>query len=359
MKKVLFLLLVFLISINKVCAFNSSARSVIVMDTDTNQIIYQNNANEVRSVASISKIMTCILAIESNKLDDIVLIGEEINKAYGSGIYIQIGEEILLKDLLYGLMLRSGNDAALAIANYVGGDVESFVKMMNEKADEIGMKNTTFNNPHGLDEEKGNMSTAYDMALLTSYAIKNDIFKEISGTKKHTVKTNKNYYSWTNKNKLLFDYKYTTGGKTGFTKIAKRTLVTTASKDNINLTIVTLNDGNDFLDHKNLYEEVFNNYTKYRVLKKGNINILNETYYIKNKLYVSENFDVLLPNNGDYKATLHFKLLKKENFYSDEQVGNVTLTINGKKVNEQPIYVLIIHEKKSFFERIKDWLNGK
>ena len=152
-------------------------------------------------------------------------------------------------------MLRSGNDAALAIAKYVGGDVETFVKMLNEKAREIGMKNTTFNNPSGLDEKKGNMSTAYDMALLMSYAIKNDEFKKIVGTKKHTVKTNMNYYSWTNKNKLLFNYKYTTGGKTGFTEIARRTLVTSASKNNINLVAVTLNDGNDFYDHINMYEE--------------------------------------------------------------------------------------------------------
>ena len=129
-------------------------------------------------------------------------------------------------------MMRSGNDAALAIAHYVGGNVDNFVEMMNKKAKEIGMKNTEFNNPSGLDEEKGNYSTAYDMAKLASYAIKNDEFKKITGTKKYKLKTNMNTYIWNNKNKMLTMYKYSTGGKTGYTEIAKRTLISYATKDN-------------------------------------------------------------------------------------------------------------------------------
>ena len=190
-------------------------------------------------------------------------IGDEVLKAYGSGIYVQIGEKIKLEDLLYGLMLRSGNDAALAISVAVAGDTDKFVKMMNEKAKELGMKNTTFNNPSGLDEEKGNFSSAYDMAILMSYAMKNEEFRKITGTKDHTVKTDKNVYKWHNKNRLLSSYKYITGGKTGFTKIAKRTLVTSASKDGVNLTVVTINDGDDWDDHRNLYEEAFQEYTSY------------------------------------------------------------------------------------------------
>ena len=151
-------------------------------------------------------------------------------------------------------MLRSGNDAALTIASYVGGNVDEFVKKMNEKAQEIGMKNTVFNNPSGLDQEKGNYSTAYDMAILTSYAMKNETYRKIVSTKSYKVKTNMNFYSWINKNKLLHTHKYSTGGKTGFTEIARRTLVTTASKDGVNLVAVTLNDGNDFNDHKNMFE---------------------------------------------------------------------------------------------------------
>ena len=172
MKKMVVLLILFLIPM-KTMALETNATASILMDTDNNRILYANNIHKVRSIASISKIMTAIVAIESGKLDETVTVGDEIKKAYGSGIYIQIGENIKLLDLLYGLMLRSGNDAALTIASYVGGNVDEFVKKMNEKAQEIGMKNTVFNNPSGLDQEKGNYSTAYDMAIITSYAMKN------------------------------------------------------------------------------------------------------------------------------------------------------------------------------------------
>ena len=173
------------------------------MDTDSNRILYAENIHEVRSVASISKIMTAALAVESGKLDEKVVVGDEILSAYGSAIYIKVGEELTLRDLVYGLMLRSGNDAALAIAKYVGGDVDTFVQMMNDKAKKIGMKNTTFNNPSGLDEEAGNFSTAYDMAILTSYAMQLKIYREIVKTKQYKLQTNKNTYVWNNKNKLL------------------------------------------------------------------------------------------------------------------------------------------------------------
>ena len=155
MKKLIIFLFILLIPF-KINALETSAISAILMDLDNNRILYADNIHNVRSVASISKIMTAILAVESGKLDDTVTIGEEIKEAYGSGIYIQVGEKMILRDLVYGLMLRSGNDAAVAIAKYVGGDVNKFVEMMNEKAKEIGMKNTTFNNPSGLDQEKGN-----------------------------------------------------------------------------------------------------------------------------------------------------------------------------------------------------------
>ena len=277
MKKIL--LLIFLMFPISIFAIETSARSAILMDMDSNKILYEKNINEQRSVASISKIMTAVVAIESGKLDDKVTIGREINTAYGSGIYIKEGEVLTLRDLLYGLMLRSGNDAAIAIATYVGGNSTNFVKLMNDKAKKIGMNNTVFNNPSGLDQEKGNYSTAHDMAILASYAMKNNEYKKITSTKKYVLKTNKNVYSWINKNKLLSLYKYTTGGKTGFTEIAKRTLVSTASRDNMNLVVVTLNDGNDWQDHQNLFEYGFNNYTNLKILNKGIINIYNEKYY--------------------------------------------------------------------------------
>lgn len=358
MKKLLLTLILLGICPCNVLAFNTSARCAVLIDADNNYVLYQKNAHEVRSVASISKIMTAILAIESNKLDDYVLIGEEINDAYGSGIYIKVGEKMQLRDLVYGLMLRSGNDAALAIANYVGGDVSNFVTMMNDKAKEIGMKNTKFNNPHGLEENGGNKSTAYDMAILTSYAMKNPIYESITGTKKHTVKTDVNYYSWTNKNKLLLNYKYATGGKTGFTEVARRTLVTTASKDNINLVAVTLNDGDDFQDHENLFEETFNNYTKYRILSKGYINVIGEKYYTKDNLYVQDDFELLLPNTYRPNVLLHYELTKLENYSDDDEVGKVKLLVDNEEISSQKVYVTKKSIKKTWWEKFKDWLRG-
>jgi len=354
MKKIL-LFLSLLIPIG-VGAIDTSARSAILMDIDSNRILYEENINEVRSVASISKIMTALLAIESGKLEEVVVVGDEIEKSYGSGIYIKVGEKLTLRDLVYGLMLRSGNDAALAISKYVGGTVEDFVKMMNEKANEIGMNNTTFNNPSGLDQEKGNYSTAYDMAILTSYAMKNEEYKKITGTKKYTLKTNMNTYSWINKNKLLSIYKYTTGGKTGFTEIAKRTLVSTASKDNTNLVVVTLNDGNDWQDHQNLFEYGFSNYSNLKILKKGNITIYNDDYYEDYQLYVKNDFSYLMGANEKNNLIFKYELEKNRNIKNDDKIGKLKIYLGDKKIHEEEIFVKIVNNnKRSFFQKIKDW----
>lgn len=360
MKKT-FLLIVGIILIIpfKVNAISTSATSSILMDVDTHRIIYSNNIHNKRSVASISKIMTAIIAIESGKLDDKVTIGDEINKAYGSGIYIKKGEILTLRDLVYGLMLRSGNDAALAIANYVSKDTNSFVKLMNEKAEKIGMTNTEFNNPSGLDEEKGNYSTAYDMALLMSYAYQNKEFKKITGTKKYTLKTNKNTYVWNNKNKLLKTYEYTTGGKTGFTQIARRTLVTTASKNNLNLVVVTLNDGNDWVDHKNLFEYGFNNYKKYQILDKNNFKVEEDTYYTKNKLYIKNNFSYPIQNGEEQNILVKMELKKMRKIKNNMNVGKAIVYLGDKKIHEEKIYVKLKEKiKKSTFTKFKEWIKS-
>lgn len=347
MRKI-FILILLIIPMN-VCAIETSARSAILMDTDTNRILYSKNIDEQRSVASISKIMTAVLAIESGKLDDIVTIGDEIDNSYGSGVYIEKGEEISLRDLVYGLMLRSGNDASYAIANYVAGD--KFVELMNKKAQEIGMKNTVFNNPNGLDEEAGNYSTAYDMALLTSYATKLEEYQEIVGTKQHIVKTNKKTYLWINKNKLLFTYEYITGGKTGFTQKARRTLVTTASKDDLNLVVVTLNDGNDFVDHKNLFEYGFNNYYKQQLLSEGLLSIHDSLYYGKYKLSIDNDYSCVLHNND--KVYLNFELAEQP---VEGKTGVVKIVVNNETIHTEDIYAeKIIKKKKSIFERFKLW----
>lgn len=350
MKKVLLILLSLFIFISDVNAYSTSATSSILMDIDSNRIIHAKNINDVRSVASISKVMTAIIAIESNKLDDDVTVTDIVKKAYGSAIYIKDGEILTLKDLVYGLMLRSGNDAALMIAEYVSGSEEEFVKLMNEKAKELDMKNTTFNNPSGLDQEKGNYSTALDMAKLMSYAMHNKIFKEITSTKRYKVKTNLNYYDWTNKNKLLRQYKYATGGKTGYTEIARRTLITTASKNKLNLVAVTLNDGNDFLDHKNLFEEAFQEYTSYKILSKGQINIINENYYTDNTLYIKNNFSYPLLKSEKNSVIVHYKLKKLTEFKDNDIVGTLEVTLADKKIYSDNIYIKSNKIEKKWFK---------
>lgn len=325
------------------------------MDMDTKRVLYAKDIHNKRSVASISKVMTAVIAIESNKLDKQAVIGNEIQKSYGSGVYIKQGEKLLLRDLLYGLMLRSGNDAALSIATFVSGDEEKFVDLMNEKAKQLNMNNTVFNNPSGLDQEKGNYSTAYDMAILMSYAMKLDEFKTITKTKTYNLKTNKNAYVWKNKNKLLSMYKYTTGGKTGYTEVAKRTLITTASKEDLNLVVVTLNDGNDWQDHIDLFEYGFNNYTKYRILDKNNINIYDKKYYGNYTLYIKNNFDYLLKESEKENIKIKYNLVKRGNI--EKSIGEAVVYLGDEIIHEEKIYVREKEKTSScFYDILIDWI---
>lgn len=354
MKKLLLLLLIIPMSVK---AIDTNATSAILMDMDSNRILYAKNIHNVRSVASISKIMTAILAIENTDISKQVTIGDEINNAYGSGIYIKKGEILTIEDLIYGLMLRSGNDASYAIAKNTFGSIEAFVEKMNELAVQLNMKNTTFNNPNGLDEKEGNYSTAYDMALLTSYANKNDIYKKIVSTKKYTLKTNMNTYIWYNKNKLLSSYDYTTGGKTGFTVNARRTLVTTASKNNLNLVAVTLNDSNDFADHKNLFEYAFNNYKSFEILKSGTLEI-NDNYYKGYELYIKENFKYPLAKDEENSIKIDYELIKERTFVDNMKVGTVNVYLYDEKIYSTDIYLKVDIKEKTFLEKIKEWFEN-
>ena len=343
MKK-LFIFLLILIPFN-VRAFGSSAKSAILMDMDSKRILYGKDINYTQSVASISKIMTAISVIKKMDIDKEIIVGDEVLKSYGSGIYVKQGEKIKIKDLLYGLMMRSGNDAALVLAYNTSGSVDKFVDLMNKNALKIGMKNTTFKNPSGLDQEDGgNISSVYDMALLMSYAMKNKSFRKIVSTKSYSLKTNKNVYKWTNKHKLLYSYKYMTGGKTGFTKIAKRTLVSTASKNGLNLVAVTINDGNDFKDHVSLFEEAFNKYNNYLLIKKGEITIPGEDYYNKT-FYIKNN--VSYPLNFDEKGIIKmkYKLKKFRNYKNNSKVGIVKVYLGDEVIDEENVYLRILNDK--------------
>lgn len=285
MKKLGLIFILLMCCLTPVKAVEFQGKAYIVMDSYNLTVLEGQNEHYVQSVASISKIMTAIIAIENGNLDDDYVIGEEVNEAWGSGIYIHIGDHINLRDLLHGLLLRSGNDAANVIAkNIGGGDIATFVQMMNEKAQELEMNDTVFSNPTGLDEEDdGNRSSAYDMALLMSYCSQNPIFNDI--VIKESYKREDGGGTWQNKNRLLKEYEYCVGGKTGYTKQAKRTLVTRAVKDDMSLVIVTLNCGNDFEFHKEKYEECFEKYQQILVLPKGIYQYHGHSFLIDQDLY--------------------------------------------------------------------------
>lgn len=357
MKKVLLFLVLCLIFIPKVSCSTSSANSYVLMDAETGRVLDSKNMNNRSLIASITKIMTAVIAIESNKLDELIKVDDSILKAYGSGIYIQVGEEMLLKDMLYGLMMRSGNDAAVMIAAYVAGSEEAFVKLMNDKAKKIGMKNTTFVNSSGLDNtDSGNYSTAYDMALLTRYAMQYDEYREIVKTKEYTVKTNYKTYVWHNKNKLL-NYDYITGGKTGYTEKAGRTLVSTASKDNMNLIVVTIRDSDDWNTHIELYNYAFSNYTSYKVLNKNNFNVIGDTYY-NNNLYIKEDLYIPLKNTETGSLVSKIKLEKLKNYKQNDKVGYIEIYIDDELLATKDIYVNKKDENKtqSFWTKLWEWI---
>lgn len=300
--------------------------------------------------------MTAIVSIECGDLDKEVVVGEEVLRAYGSAIYIEVGEKISLRDLLYGLLLRSGNDAAMVIAKNVAGSMEAFVALMNEYASKIGMKNTIFYNNHGLEESngKGNLSSAKDMALLTKYAMQNETFREIFGTKKYVAKTNYKTYSWTSKNKLIHTEDYITGGKTGFTEKARRTLVTTAKRNNINVVVVTLNDSNDFNDHKEIYKNIFKNYESVLVLKKGNIKIKGENVYKDNILYLNEDIYVTVKSEEKSDLRINYELYKNKKYSDGDVVGSVKVYIGDKEVVKKDILIKM-EKKESWWDVIKGW----
>ena len=310
--------------------FAISASKAVVMDLNSGRVLYDLNKDEPQLIASITKIMTCLITIMYSDLDKIVVVDEDVLKSYGSSVYLEVGEEIKLIDLLYGLMLRSGNDAATQIAKTVAGSEEAFVYLMNEYAATIGMKNTHFVNPHGLDSNGvGNTSTAYDMALLTKVAMQNETFRTIFGTQEYTATSNSKAYHWEGKNKLFSMYEYTTGGKTGYTDAARRTLVTTASKDNKNLVVVTLNDGNDFNDHKSLYETYFSMYDSILALDKDNFKI-EDTYYKDVEFYVKNDYYALVTKEEKDDLKLNVTLFKYDDIYEGIKIGEVSACRQGR-----------------------------
>lgn len=243
-----------------------SAEAAILMDAESGRVLYEKDAHSKRLIASTTKLMTALVALESTPhLDKVITVKPEY-QAEGSSMYLKVGEELTLEELLYGLLLSSGNDAALAIAGGCAGEVETFVGWMNEWAADLGMEDSHFANPNGLDDDE-HYSTAYDMALLAQAALKNATLREMVATRSITVAGR----SLTNHNKLLWQYEGCMGMKTGYTEAAGRTLVSCAVRNGQTLICVTLKDRNDWEDHAALFDYGFRNWPTHPLARKGKV----------------------------------------------------------------------------------------
>ncbi len=272
MRKFMLFLISFLValSLGSVHAAPSvSAQSALVMELESGRVLYQKNGEAKLPMASTTKIMTAIVALERGNLKDKIKISATAAGVEGSSMYLEAGEIMTLEELLYGLMLASGNDAAVAIAEHFGG-VEKFVELMNQTASKVGAKSTHFENPNGLPHEN-HYSTAYDMALLTAHGLKNPDFAKIVSTKSYSITgTGKAYpRTLTNHNKLLRMMESCIGVKTGFTKAAGRCLVSASRQEGMTLICVTLNAPDDWNDHCNLYNHLFSVYHLVPILHAG------------------------------------------------------------------------------------------
>ena len=335
-----------------------SSNCGVLMEQTTGRVLFEKCADEKMYIASITKIMTAIVAIETANLDEWVEITYEDVHQVGSSLYMIEGDHMLLRDLIYGLMLRSGNDAAWAIARHVGGDVDSFVAMMNQKATEIGMANSMFQNPSGLDETTYNLSTARDMALVQRYAMNNPIYREISYESTHRARSEQGkIFTWKNKHRLVNGrYEYAISGKTGYTEQAKRTLVTSANNGELEFVAVTIVGGDDWHDHINMFEYGFKNFRMSKVTNIGEVHVLEQELLELaglSRLFVREERSVLL--RADESVRKHL-VLSTEN--TGEAVGRLEILINDELVDTLPIYAFEEIATASWWQWFLDWIVG-
>ena len=293
-------------------------------------------------IASTTKLMTFLVAYENMDLDMEIEAGEEVLKMYGTSIYISMGEKMTLRDLLYGLILRSGNDSSMVIASYFGYD--KFVSLMNKKAKELGMNDTIFYNPHGLDEETKNYSTSYDMALLGNYLNTIPFYLEVSGTKHYMTSTSLKAYDWYNRNKLLSLYKYSITGKNGYTPSAGKTLVSGAMKSDFILTAVSLDDYDIYNTHINLYEYGFDKYKLYFILNKDNFTYKDKSY--NGTFYINNSFYYPLSDDEKDDVNIVIQIIRGVDTDITDKVGNIIVYLNEEEIYRDDLFININLSKK-------------
>lgn len=322
-----------------------SAESAVVIELQSGRVLYEKNAEEKEYPASITKIMTALLAVENKSLDTMVKVTDAAIGVEGSSIYLEQGETLSLGDLVYGLMLRSGNDAAIAIAVEVGGSVEGFVEMMNERAIEIGAVNTHFVNPNGLHDDN-HYTTAKDMAMISREAMKNQDFRDVAGAKDWTAKRGEGKYNYFyNKNKVVHQYEGGTGIKIGYTKTAGRTLVASSTKNGMELICVVLNAPNWFNDTYQLMDYCYDNYQPIKIVQGQRvINSVKIVEGVKGFAYIGTKEDILCPSpkGKDCELSIAYHLPKVTEAPVDrwQQAGKIDVYCEGEYVYSQPLYYL-------------------
>lgn len=317
----------------------------VVMELNSNRVLYEKNANEKMYMASTTKILSALVVIESMNLSDIITVSKETVGVEGSSIYLEPGEKLSVLDLLYGLMLRSGNDCAETLALSCSGSIKEFVKLMNSTARKIGANNSNFTNPHGLHNDN-HYTTARDLALISCAAMKNDIFRKIVGTKSIDIPfTTRNYNRHlVNKNKMLNDFHGSTGIKTGYTKKAGRCLVSSCNRNGMELICVVLNCQPMFERSKNLLEKCFLEYQNIKLVNSNNIigfidskNKSNIALQIKN--------DIILPLKRDEieKITINYEYPQKVNYniYNEQEIGFVKILYEKDLIFKEKIYTIL------------------
>ena len=316
-------------------ALNVSAHSAILMDADTGQVLYEKNAQEKSLIASTTKIMTALVVLEQGELDETVCVPAEAVGIEGSSMYLKAGEELTVRQLLYGMMLSSGNDAAVALALHTDGSIEAFAQRMNEKAQALGLKHTSFANPNGLDSEE-NYSTAQDLAKITQAALNTPGFIEIVSAK--TIQCGAHYL--VNHNKLLWQYDGALGVKTGYTKKAGRILVGAAEQKGRRLISVTINAPDDWQDHKAMLDEGFSRYQLQTVLTQGEqvgaLPIMSGAAPTVPVVAAKELTAYLLPEE-QARITVSLPLFAYAPVEADEEVGTAQVWLGEKQLGTVPV----------------------
>ncbi len=334
-------------------AVMSYALSSLLMDADSGRVLYAKNAQAMLPMASTTKIMTAVIILETLDMESEITITKESVGIEGSSIYLIEGEKLTVSELLYGLLLRSGNDAANALAIACAGSIENFAEMMNRKAAELGLTHTHYANPSGLPAEN-HYTTAYDLAVLSSYAIKNNEFVKITSTLKATITGNSRYL--VNRNNLLRYYEGIIGVKTGYTPAAGWCLSSAAVRDGVTLVAVTLNDSNTWKDHAAMLDYGFEFLESVTALQAGQITTDINVAGGKTDFITAVNqspFICSVPKGADIKVTVSSKKIIYAPIAAGDIVGEAIIYANGVRVGSIPLVAVqsVDYKKLNFFER--------